>query len=373
MKNVLLVVFLIAICVYDTFAQVAKEQTLQVQQLKTFAQKGTKLFVKCDCWDDNLFEQAFLTELRGKGIWRIVNNEKEANFILYVNAWFRPQVEGTVYEAYVMVYDNSDNLLYKSDIYIGQPTALNGYDPRKASVKNLINDGFLKEIPESKWFYNEPLNLLGNSKIAEDKYNASEDLFWQGVDYFNQFNYKESISFFTKAQSLNPYNAYTYEYRAISFYNISKYKDARKDILIAMKLDPTNTQNDTTYYNIMVGKNNKFMKTWGSGGTMDRINGAFTAVNQSIATINNSKVSTISEPSNVKQSTKEKTQIGTKQQICTFCNGTGSNPSKEYPAEFGLGHSYHDYPCDICGGYTNHYHKQCPSCAGKGYKKVFAN
>lgn len=365
--------FLIAICVHDTFAQVTKEQTTQVQQLKSFAQKGTKLFVKCECWDDNQFKQVFLSELGGKGMWRIVNNANEADFVLHVNAWFRPQVAGTIYEAYALIYDSFDHLIYKSDLYLGQPTLINGYDPRIALVKNLINDGLLTEIPKSKWVYSEPLDLLGFSSIAEDKYKESEDLFWQGVDYFNQYNYKESILLLTKALSLNPQNAYTFEYRAIAFYNLSKFKDARKDIIIAMKLDPINTQNDTSYYNIMIGKNNKFMKTWGPGGTMDRINGALSAVNQNIATISSTREGTISEPSKVKQSTKERTNIGTKQQICTFCNGTGSNPAKEYPAEFGLGHSYHDYPCDICGGYTNHYHKQCPSCAGKGYKIVLTN
>lgn len=365
MKNLLFVVFLITTCVQDTFAQVTKEQTTQVQQLKTFAQKGTKLFVKCDCWDDNLFKQDFLTELGGKGIWRIVNNTKEADFILYVNAWFRPQVEGTVYEAYVMVYDNSDNLLYKSDIYIGQPTAFNGYDPRKASVKNLINDGFLKEIPESKWFYIEPLNLLGNSKIAEDKYNGSEDLFWQGVDYFNQFNYKESISFFTKAQSLNPYNALTYEYRAIALYNLSKYKDARKDIVTAMKLDPTNTKNDTIYYNIMVDKNNKFMKTYGPGGTMDKINGALCTVNQSVAMINNAKVATTSVPLKVKENTN-KTNGHIEKVTCPYCKGSKVQESPSYGASFGLDRSSNTR-CPVCGKYENHYHANCIPCQGKGY------
>jgi len=370
-----LLALLISTTVFNTFAQVNQDQTTQLQKLKSFTQKGTKLFVKCECWEDKQFNQDFLTELGGKGIWRIVNKADEADFILHVSAWFRPMVEMNWYDAYVLVYDNSDHLIYKSDLYTGLPTFSFApvEDFRKATVKKLINDGLLKEIPKSKWVYSEPLDLLGYSKIPEDKYKVSEDYFRQGLDYFNQYNYKEALKIFTLALSINPYNAYIYEFKAISFYNLSKYGDAKKDIIAAMKLDPINKQNDTTYYNIMVGKNNKFMKTWGPGGTMDRINGALNAVNQTISTVNSTRMTTTSAPSNIIQSTKNTTQTITKQQMCTFCNGTGYNPAKEYPAEFGLGHSYNDTPCNICGSYTSHSHKRCPSCAGKGYKMVLTN
>lgn len=288
MKNkiLLLLVLLTTSIVQNAFAQEIQEQTIQVQKLKTFTQKGTKLFVQCNCWDDNQFKQDLLTQLGGKGIWRIVNNANEADFILHVNAWFRPQVEMNWYDAYVLVFDNSDHLLYKSDLYTGLPTF--SFAPveafRKATAKKLINDGLLKEIPKSKWIYSEPLDLFGYCKISEDKYKASENYFRQGIDYFNQYNYKEAIKMFSIALSINPYNAFTYEFRAISFYNLTKYGDAKKDIIAAMKLDPINKQNDTIYYNIMVGKNNKFMKTWGPGGTMDKINGVISSVNQVINT-----------------------------------------------------------------------------------------
>lgn len=375
-KRTFLFALLILAVVFNIFAQVNQDQTTQIQKLKAFSQKGTRLFVKCECWEDKQFNQDFLTELGGKGIWRIVNKVNEADFILYVSAWSRPFcTTEIVYDSYVLIYDNSDKLLYKSDLYQGWAT-FSGSPlevSRKATIKKLIKEGLLKEVPETKWIYSEPLNLFGHSKIAEDKYKESEDLFWQGVDYFNQYNYKESIKLFTKALSLNPYNAFTYEYRAIAFSNLSKYKDAGKDIIAAMKLDPINKQNDTTYYNIMVGKDNKFMKTWGPGGTMDRVSGVINTVNQTIHTVNSTKMSTASAPSNIIQSTKNTTQTITKQQMCTFCNGTGYNPAKEYPAEFGLGHSYNDTPCNICGSYTSHSHKRCPSCAGKGYKMVLTN
>ena len=55
-------------------------------------------------------------------------------------------------------------------------------------------------------------------------------------------------------------------------------------------------------------------------------------------------------------------------QTCSFCHGTGYNPGKERPPFY----SYSDDPmtgsCEICGDKSNHYHKSCPSCRGKGYK-----
>lgn len=56
---------------------------------------------------------------------------------------------------------------------------------------------------------------------------------------------------------------------------------------------------------------------------------------------------------------------------CSFCNGTGKNPGKEYPANFGNGIQYHKKKCEICGSYEVHYHKKCPSCQGKGYIEKF--
>lgn len=353
--------------VFCAFAQTSEIQSIQLQKLKSFSQKGTKLYVRCDCWDDNQFRQEFLTELGAKGNWRIVNSVKEADFILFVNAWSRPQVAGIVYESYAIIYDSEDHLLYKTNLYIGQPTIVNGYDPRRASIKNLINDGFFNEIPKSKWIYTDIIDLMGSTKIDERKYNEAEVCFWEGLDYYNQYNFKDAIDLFTKSLNINPYCTFTLRYRSLSFYHLSKFKDARNDIIKIMKMDPMTRQNDTIYYNIMIGKNEKFMKTWGPGGTADKIIGSLNVVNQTFNSINSANINSSNSAFNNETSTQSNKNQVTKQQICTLCHGTGKSPSKEYPAEFGLGHTYKDTPCEICGSYTSHYHKNCPSCNGKGY------
>ncbi len=373
MKNIKLIIILLVLIGFNSYAQ---KPTIKTRQFKTFAQKGTKLFVKCNCWDDDQFKQVFLIELGGKGIWRIVNNALEADFVLDVNAWSRPQIAGFVNEAYILVYDNEDHLLYKSDLYIGQPTVVNGYDSRKALIKNLIHNGLLTEIPKSEWLYSEPLDLLGSSKIAEEKYKESMVLFWQGIDYFNQYNYKEAIKLFTKVLSLNPYNSFTYECRAIAFCNLSMYKDARKDILAAMKLDPYNKQNDSTYYSIMIGRNDKFMRTYGPGGTMDKISSGLQSINQSITLINQTNVGT-TPPKNttiVETPAKSNTNKGHLEKVtCTYCKGTGISPYPSQGTCFGI---ESDHWCDVCHKTvpcSHGPHLNCLNCKGTGYVEKFVH
>ena len=58
-------------------------------------------------------------------------------------------------------------------------------------------------------------------------------------------------------------------------------------------------------------------------------------------------------------------------ETCSFCNGTGKNPGKEYPPSYGLGTTTSKTRCNICGGWDVHYHKPCPSCNGKGYRQRY--
>ena len=56
---------------------------------------------------------------------------------------------------------------------------------------------------------------------------------------------------------------------------------------------------------------------------------------------------------------------------CSYCDGSGYNPAKEYPPSFGHGRQIKESRCEICGSYDVHYHKRCPSCNGKGYVMKF--
>lgn len=53
--------------------------------------------------------------------------------------------------------------------------------------------------------------------------------------------------------------------------------------------------------------------------------------------------------------------------ICTFCNGTGKSPVRNYPPDY-TGNSLPPEYCPICGALdTPHTHPRCESCLGKGH------
>lgn len=56
------------------------------------------------------------------------------------------------------------------------------------------------------------------------------------------------------------------------------------------------------------------------------------------------------------------------QQTCSFCKGTGNNPKMERPPFYSSIDDPMNGSCNVCGDKSNHYHKICPSCKGRGYK-----
>lgn len=90
-------------------------------------------------------------------------------------------------------------------------------------------------------------------------------------------------------------------------------------------------------------------------------------LNNSLNIYNNSINNTYTNPANINNNNGNN---GHMENIsCTYCHGTGQNPAKEHGAQYGLGTSYTNSKCEICGSYEVHYHKSCPSCGGKGYTK----
>lgn len=57
---------------------------------------------------------------------------------------------------------------------------------------------------------------------------------------------------------------------------------------------------------------------------------------------------------------------------CTFCNGSGKNPAKEYGPDYTGGREITIDYCPICNtSGRSHYHTSCPSCLGRGYNEVY--
>ena len=352
----------------------------RLKHLKSFAQKGTRVYVQASCIDDERFKQVLLNEMGAKDIWRFVNTPQESDFILRAQAICRPHVQFTVYDMYFMVFDKDEHLLWKSDLYLGHKIwTTNNSALLQLSTRKYVTQSLIEDIRRLKSVHEETLDILGWHQVSETKFEAAEEWYWQGIDCFGQYNYKKAIDMFSKAISLNPYHAFAYKYRALAYYNISKFGDARNDIIKSMKLDPLCQQNDTIYHAVVVEKNDKFMRVWGPGGTMDRINNslmAYSAALNSAAAQNSNGLGTAQAPNanTTSSSSSSGSTVGLRKVSCSFCNGTGMNPSQERPAFYN--HSTEDYSssmCNICGSSSNHYHKPCPSCAGKGYRETLGS
>jgi hypothetical protein len=351
-----------------------KEKAERLRFLRTFVKKGTKVFVQCNCWDEPQFEHTFLTEFGQKGIWRIVQKPKDADFILKVQAVPRlvpnPMYgDFTVYDMYALVFDTEEHLLWKSDLFFGDKvwTPVWG-DIMKGATGKFIKVALLKDIRGAKEIYGDQLDILGEYKVSKEKYETSEDWFWQGMDCFSQYNHKQAMEMFTKALRLNPYNALAYKYRALAYMNLSRYNNARDDIVVAMKLDPFCTQNDTIYADIMSGGYKKRVRL---NNTLSMISGIANAVNQSITAVAGASAGGHPSPvSSGASSASGSTGTAVKgRQVCSFCHGTGQNPARERPAFYNYNdEDFTSSTCSICGSSSNHYHKSCPSCMGKGYR-----
>lgn len=364
------------VSVYKNRKLTLQEKNNRIQNVKSFCRKGTRVFVLVDCTEDERFKQILLNEMGAKGIWRFVDSPQESDFILKVQGISRPHLQFTVTDMYFMVFDKDEHLLWKSDLYFGHKVwATVNSDILKRATRKYVNQALMKDIRKAKNVPYETGDILGLHQVTDKKYKSAEDWYWKGIDYFSQYNNKKSIKMFSKAISVNPYHALAYKYRAIAFYNLSKFGDAKNDILKAMKFDPFCQQNDTIYYSIMVGKNDKYMRVWGPGGTMDRISSSLMAFSNALQSVptSNSYSNTVQASEATRRSSSNTASLH--RVTCSFCKGTGKNPAREHSAFYD--YSTEDYSsgmCEICGSNSNHYHKPCPSCNGKGYiNKVLPN
>lgn len=331
--------------------------------LHELTRKGNNVYVMVNNWSDATYTSSFISCLGKEGLWRIKKSPSEADFILQINSWYRPQALGVVCDVYAIILDKNGSFLWRSDIYVGHPTGFNGYDYKMASINKIIKEGLIKDLKlECKKGNYFALDYTGETKIPLSDFQQSEEYFFDGISYLEEYDTTTALLLFDKSIKLNPYNSITYRYKAIALYNQKKFKPAKEAIYKAMEYDPLSTLNDSIYLSIMVGKNDKFMRQ------MNLVNTISNAVLQFSTPFTKSQTNIDSISQSTKtSSTTIKSDNRFKKVICSNCHGSGINPSPTHSVSFaGNGEEY----CETCRKFVSSghgYHGDCPSCMGKGY------
>lgn len=245
--------------------------------------------------------------------------------------------------------------------------------------------------------YDDAIKTL-NAVIKKEPYHAYA-LFYRSMAYYNKGEYASALEDAKRAAMLIPelsdahfYKAvaaiqlhqYDYartyinqaiaandrneDYRVISgsLYEIDNYlSKAKEEYQIALAINPN--RNDIHDYICRTELKIQEQQEKKYNQKMQRLEAAAialqatgTALNATNHSINPTRTAT--NPSN----TRVAPNIS-KKKTCSMCNGTGKNPAKERPAFYSYSNeTFSNPPCEICGDRSNHYHKDCPSCRGKG-------
>lgn len=226
---------------------------------------------------------------------------------------------------------------------------------------------------------------MGMRNYEEQKYEAAlhhfetvnklvdghkDSYFSRGLCYMQMGKYQNAIQHFNYAiyEHLKE-PAIRYICRGVCYANLSNYKNAIADFKKALKADPDNEQaaellneavsNQTEKWNNILNTLSMVTSTLG-----EMANGLAQMHSTTYGpTWNNASPS--GRPSGA--GVAGVTTGGRKQ--CSRCNGTGYDPSPTRPSMYN--YSEEDYSsnfCEICGSHSNHYHKSCSSCLGKGYR-----
>lgn len=238
----------------------------------------------------------------------------------------------------------------------------------------------MDKIVAERAAYVDYLYKMGANEMEKDHYQEASYYFYKllklypthdasryalGYCYYRLGNYDEAL------EHLRDLISYTevYYLKALCFYNQNKLIEAAKNCKYCLSKSP----NDEDYKELYTAINER--KQYKKQPKSDATFLIMTAINQSLATINQSMMifnnqntnftpcintSTIGEHSRAIYNQKEKK--------CSLCHGTGYNPGKERASFYSYSTDMKDNPpCDVCGDRSDHYHKSCPSCGGKGY------
>lgn len=152
--------------------------TVFVQKtLNDYLKEGSNLFVVTNCNDNINYGELVKYEIVKETEYNIVNRRQDANLILKVYSWCRPQVAGVIRDFYVIIELPDGTFLWRSPIGHGVPTAFNGYNYTKSSVEKLV-ETLNKIAKKNKEIIPKDIDLIGKSYIDESAYIESQKSFF---------------------------------------------------------------------------------------------------------------------------------------------------------------------------------------------------
>lgn len=333
--------------------------------LKDIMCENSCVYIITRCDDLSDYDEMIKIGIAEKTSWNIVENLQDADWVLKVNSWSRPQVAGIVRDFYAIIELPNGSFIWRSDMKCGTPNAFNGYDCTKASIKMLINEVLKKDVAKVQNIISPEINLTGTNKVSSNLYQESQDYFFSAIDYYDSYKLNEALKAVKISIKKNPYNAYAHRLLAIIYYKKEKYNDVLDAVQEAMRIDPYNIYNDSLYLAAKLKKNERFMKR------LEIANAAISSLNAISSVFANSinaKYSIQTKISTMKKN-NDLSDCNVKREICSFCNGTGVSPTTTSTASFA---ESGEVWCDVCRKWVHSghgYHDDCPSCGGRGWRE----
>ena len=274
-----------------------------------------------------------------------------------------------------------------------------------ANTRNIINGKVTSTVEYGNIILNYPIENIDFSGDALSLKSDAYELYMKGL---SNSDYKESIKCYTDAINIRPNyieahisrigasyslkdyqqtikycntlldidskSTEAYTYRAMCYSNLDENQKAISDYKTVLIYNPEDKRIKEILFFLQKQEkkeeerkqNNETVEEEKGNNFWNIMEAVFLGLNYANDIINGGDNNSTAMPVR-SGSFSSGRRSGTKEP-CSACNGTGKNLARERPAFYdSTTEDYERAVCPICGSSTNHYHKDCPSCGGKGY------
>lgn len=367
--------------------------TSKPEEVKSTLEINSNDYFKYVMYDKSLFETSYLKkEVKGSSVYDILKitdmTERKSTLLVAFNRktglidYAKTPDEKNI--IYYTNYSKFGNVQLPSTLTTFQGESLKStLDTNQLIVdypkKYTDIDGKGSNKEDSYLAYREALDCYKTDPVASlDLLNHSIACYPENIDAimsrimlnFSLENYEQVLDDCKKAEKIEPQNTDIYALEAYSTLRM-KDIDETKNICNKILSIQKNNKHATKILEIInnqenhasINSGNKKATFW---DVLNVVCNSLNAVSSqmNMANLNTSGATTVTGYSRQEAGSK----MSQKKVVCSACSGTGKNKSKERPAFYNYNdENYTSGTCSVCGSSSNHYHKDCPSCLGRGY------